>query len=423
MANSFDSNFTEKLAKKVLTSFESKRVLSKNVNTQLLSGQFNPDSGETIKFKRPTDYTSSRTSGGNVTSVTPDSIIRGSAVGTVQDYMTVLMDFNEADQALKMGNDENEFFDAAASRIVTDLEVDFANFMKNNSGLLSGAVGQAVNTWGEVANAGAVMAASGVPAGDLCYGVNPYTQTALADVQRSLGAVDPLVSEAHRDAIISKSFAGMKVITATTLASHTTGAGADRAGTLSAAPTPTYLAAKDTMTQSIAVTAFQANLVVAAGETITIAGCNRLNLNTRQPMIDAAGAKVPFTGVVTATVTLNGSGAGTLVIAGPAIYEATGAHNTVDAAAASGAVVTLGGAASTLYQPNLFWAKDAFSIGSVPIMKLYSTDTIATTKDGLQMRISKYADGDANKQTVRIDIRPAYACLNPFMAGQGFGIA
>ena len=121
-------------------------------------------------------------------------------------------------------------------------------------------------------------------------------------------------------------------------------------------------------------------------------------------------------------MTLGASGEGNLVVTGPAIYEATGAFNTVDSAPVSGDVVTLGGAAETLIQPNLFWHKQAFSIGSVPIEKLYSTDTLATTEDGLQFRISKGTSFRENKQMVRVDFRPAYACLNPFFAGQGYGV-
>ena len=66
MANNFDKNFTTKLAKGVLDGFESSRVLSKTVNTQKLDGKFNPDSGEKVLFKRPTDYTASRTSKGDL---------------------------------------------------------------------------------------------------------------------------------------------------------------------------------------------------------------------------------------------------------------------------------------------------------------------------------------------------------------------
>lgn len=424
MANNFDSNFTRQLARVFLDEFESERVLSKNVNTQLLDGKFNPSSGENVDFKRPTDYTSKRTSNGDISGGNRSDIITGKATGTVQDYFTVDVDYDEADEAIKMDQIE-QLLKPAATRIVTDLEVDYANYMMVNSGLLAGTVGTAASTWDHVAEAGAVMQSTGIPMdGSWCYSVNPYTQTKLASNQRSLGAggsAGGLISEAHQKAIISDNFAGLKVMTATTMSSYTTGVGADRAGTLSANPDVTYVTAKDTMKQTLAVTGFQANLVVAAGETITIAGRNRLNLSTRQPVIDDTGSNVLFTGVVAQTVTLGASGEGNIVINGPAIYEATGAYNTVDSAPISGDVVTLGGAASTLIQPNMFWHKQAFSIGSVPIKKLYSTDTIATTADGLQIRVSKYADGDKNKQIVRFDLRPAYATLNPFFAGHGFG--
>ena len=427
MANNFDSNFTRKLAKGFLQPFESERVLSKNVNTQLLSGQFDPSTGANVDFKRPTDFKSVRTANGDVSGATASDVITGKATGTVQDYFTAFVDYDEADEAIKM-DELDGLLRPLATRIKTDMEIDFAEFMMKNSGLKSGTVGTSASTWDHIAAAGAMMSSSGVPMDQPWhYAVNPYTQATLASNQRSLGAggsAGSLISEAVRKATISENFAGFdKVMAATTLPTYTTGAGADRAGTLSGTPTATYLSAKDTMTQSIAVTAFQANLVVAAGETITVTGRNRLNLSTRNVILDASGATILFSGTVTESVTLGASGEGTLVITGPAIYEATGAYNTVDSALTSGDVVTLGGAASTVIQPNLFWQKGAFAIGSVPMKKLYSTDTLATTEDGLQFRISKYSDGDANKQTVRFDFRPAYAVLNPFFAGQGFGLA
>lgn len=420
MANNLDSNFTRSLAKSFVKKFETSRVLSKNVNTQLLAGKFNSSSGDNVDFKRSTDYTSQRTNDGDITSGARSSIITGKATGTVQDYFTVDVDFNEADEALKM-DQLDALLAPMATRIVTDLELDFGNYCMKNTALVSGSVGTAVTTWDHVAEAGAIMSASGVPMdAPLCYFANPYTQTKLASNQRSLGGETGTMT-ANQKATITPNFAGMNVMTCTTLPSYTTGSGADRAGTLSGTPTATYVAHKDSMTQTIAVTAFQANLVVAAGETITITGRNRLNLSTRQPIIDETGATVLFSGTVTAAVTLNGSGAGNLVITGPGIYEAAGQYNTVASALTSGDVVTLGGAASTLIQPNMFWHKEAFGLGSVPIKKLYSTDTIATTEDGLQFRVSKYADGDANKQIVRFDFRPAYATLNPFFAGKSFG--
>ena len=425
MANNFDSNFTAKLAKGFLSAFEAERVLSKNVNTQKLDGKFDPSTGTLTYFKRPTDYVTVRTAAGDISGATASDIITGKAVGTVQNYFTAFVNFNEADEALKM-DELDELLRPMATRMKNDLELDFAAFMMKNCGLLAGTPGYYVNTWEEVANAGAVLQSSGVPMDSPWYfAVNPYTQRKLAATQRALGAggaAAGLISEAHKKAIITQNFAGFdSVMTATTLASYTTGAGADRAGTLSAAPTLTYVGAKDTMTQTLAVTGFTANHVVAAGEVIQITGRNRLNLATRQTILDDLGAAVLFTGTVTATVTLGSSGEGNLVVTGPAIYEAAGQYNTTATATASGDVVTLLGSASTVYQPNLFWHKDAFAIGSVPIKKLYSTDTLATTKDGLQFRVSKGAGFLENLNKVRIDFRPAYAVLNPFFAGHCYG--
>ncbi len=427
MANSFDSNFTRMLARVFLEKFESMRVLSKNVDTQLLVGKFSPRSGDTVDFKRPTDYRSERTAEGDVSGIVASDITTGKASGIVQNYFTVFVDYNEADEAIKM-DQLDQLLAPMATRIVTDLEIDFAAFMMENSGLLAGTVGTAVTTWDHVARAGALMESSGIPKDGMWnYTINPFTQTSLASDQRSLGAggsAGGLISEAHKLAILSDNFAGMRVMSATTLNSITTFSAADRAGTIDTNPDVTYLTAKDTMTQDYVVLAFGANMEVRAGDILQITGRNRLNLSTRQIIIDETGANIEFSGVCRA-VTLDGAGAGTIVISGPAIFEASGAgagaYNTVDSAPIATDVITLLGANSTLLQPNLFWHKQGFSIGSVPIKKLHSTDTLATTEDGLQMRVSKGVGFLENQQKVRFDFRPAYAALNPFFAGHGWG--
>ena len=425
MANSINL-FTRKLMAGMLEAFETKRVISKTVNTQLLSGAFGSGTGANVDFPRPTDYVSNRTSEGDISGTTAAPIITCKATATVQDYITVEVDYQEADQAINMaGQAEQDFYDSMAQRIVTDLEVDFASFAHLNTALVSGDPGNAVSTWGNVANAGALLSSTGVPTGPWTYVGNPFMQVALADIQRSLGAVDTLVSQAFKDVTLANNFAGFKVLTSTALNSVTTGIFADKAGTLSGTPTATYDSVKNTMTQSLAVTGLTAAGVVKAGEIIQVTGRNRLNLSSKQPVLDASGAQVLWTATVTADVTLSG-GAGTLVCTGPAIFESgsgLGGYNSVDTALTSGDVVTLLYPASAVTQPNLFYHRDAFGIGSVPIEKLFSTDTIGTTKDGLQLRCSKGASIRENKQIVRFDLRPAYAALNPFFAGQGFGDA
>ena len=423
MANNLSSNITRKVARVFLEAFESSRVVTKTVDTQLLSGKFNPSSGSNVDFKRPHDYNSIRTSGGDISSSTKSDIIAGKATGTVQNYFTVATEWGNVEEALELDQLE-QILAPMARRIVTDLEIDLAGYMLKNSSLKYGAHGQAVDAWGDVAGAGALMDSIGVPmSAERYYLMNPFTTSSLANVQNGLNASDQLVRTAWEKAQISQNFGGLRALTSNALSSFTSGTGADRAGTLSSAPDATYVTAKDTMTQTLAVTGFQASMTVKAGDMVTIADVNRLNLDTRTAMIDASGANVAWTGVVTADVTLNGSGAGNLVVAGPAIYEANGQYNTVDAAPANGAVVNILSASATLYQPNLFFTKQAFGLGTVKLPKLYSTDTIATTEDGMSIRVSKYADGDANTQKVRFDLLPAYATFNPFMSGQGFGVA
>jgi len=423
MANTFESNFTRTVAKKVLDRFEANRVLSKNVDTQLVKGAFNPDSGTQVDVKRPTDHTVISSSDGDI-STTRSDIITGKATATVQNYITVAVDYNEVDESLKMGTDADRFWDDIANRVVVDLELKFADFAMKNLGLNYGDPDQGVNSWAEVAGAGALMQASGVPMNKKwCYFLNPHAQVALATEQRSLG-VNPEAGSANAMATINSNFAGFDVKTATTLPTYTLPTTGDLVGAVTAtAVDATYATAKDTMTQSIGVDGIGTFTgTIPAGTVVKVTGVNRLNLSTRNPIVDATGANIVYMATVTADAAFT-SGAGTIVVTGPAIYEASGAYNTVDAAIAENDVITFMGTDATTFQPNLFWHPDALTIASVPIKKLHSTDTVATTADGLQMRISKFSDGAANKQTVRFDLHPAFGVMNPFFGGHGYGVA
>lgn len=421
MANNFDSNFSRKLMQIFLEKFESSRVLSKSVNTQLLDGKFNPTSGTVVDFKRPHDYNAIETAGGDISQSTKSDIISGKASGTVQNYITVATEWANVDEALKL-NQLDEILEPMATRIVTTLEKNFGQFMYKNCNLSYGTPGTRVSTWGHVAGAGSLMDSIGVPKDkSWYYAMNPFTVQALADAQKGIYN-DSLVKSAWERAQLPTSFGGMKAISSNALPTYTAGVGADRAGTLSGTPTATYVAHKDTMIQSLAVAGLQASGTVKAGEIVEVTGRYRLNLSTRDVVLGADGLPIKWRGVVTEDATLSGTGTGTLLVAGPAIREANGQYNTVDTALTSGDVITILNTAATLYQPNMFFHPDAFGIATVKLPKLYSTDTVGTTRDGFSIRVCKYADGDANTQKIRFDLLPAFACFNPFFAGQGFGV-
>lgn len=422
MPNNLESNITRKLAQVFVDGFEASRVLTKTTDTQLLTGKFNPSSGSDVDFKRPHDYRTVRTSGGDISSETKNDIVAGKATGTVQDYFTGAVEWDEVEESLEL-DQLDTIIEPIAARIVTDLETDFGAYMYRNCNLHYGSPGTVVDSWGDVAGAGAYLDSLGVPSGgDRYYVMNPFTTVNLADAQRGLDN-EGLVKTAWQNAQISSKFGALHALTSNALPSYTNGTATDRTGAINGTPTATYVGHKDTMIQSIAVDGFTASATINAGEIVQVTASNRVSLSTRQAFVDHTGAQVAWSGVVTSTVTLDGTGAGTIQVAGPAIRETNGQYNTVDRALADNDVITILGTENAVVQPNLFYHKKAFGLGTVALKKLYSTDTIATTKDGFSIRVSKYADGDANKQKVRFDLLPAYATFNPFFAGQGFGRA
>lgn len=427
MANNTDSNITRQLMRAFIPAFEKQRVLSKTVNTQLFQGRFNPSSGDYVDIKRPHQYLAKRTSGGDISALTANSIISGKATATVQNYITVDIDWTNKEEALRL-DQLTEILMPAAETCIIELETSFCDYMIQNAGLSIGTPGTVIDAWSDIAAQMSLMKSLGVPSMEYYSVVNPATIENLASAQTGLSA-DPsrLVQTAWENAQISTPFAGMRVIASNSLSTWTVSDSADQTGALAANPDVTYVTHKDTMLQTLSVTGLTAAAVVKAGDIIEFTGTGALarsyvNPRTQKTIFDKTGAPVKWRAVVTADATMDGGGAGTLYVAGPAIYEASGQYNNISAALANGDVFDILGTASTEYQPNLFYIKDAFAIAFVKLPKLYSTDTLAVTSDGISIRCSKYSDGDANTQKIRFDLLPAFGTMNPFWAGKGFGL-
>ena len=423
MANNLNSNFSTKLMRAFLPAFERERVVSKTVNTQLFSGRFNPASGTTVDIKRPHQYRSRRTTDGDISSGTNADIQSGKATATVQNYITIKTGWDNVDEALKL-DQLTEILQPAAEEMVTTLETSLQDYMIQNAALSVGDPDTNIDAWTDIAKAGSLLRAIGVP-GPWYYVMSPYVAQNLLNTQTGLSAGDPLVKTAWEMAQLPTKLAGLRALTSNSMSSWTRGAGSDDAGTLSATPTATYVGAKDTMQQTWSVTGFGNGQVIAAGDVLEVTGRYHVNVKTRQIIYDENGTAVPFRVVNTAAVTLDGSGAGDLTVQNAGIFEfssgSSGPYDNISSALASGDVITVLGTTATNYQPALFYNRNAFVLATVKLPKLYSTDTIATTQEGFSIRVSKYSDGDANTQSIRFDMLPAFGCMNPMFAGKGFG--
>ncbi|MHA2069824.1 MAG: P22 phage major capsid protein family protein [Candidatus Thorarchaeota archaeon] len=140
MANNLSSNTTTPLAKGFLKAAESTRVLTKAVNTQLLTGKLNPSSGTTADFKRPHQYNSIETAAGDISAATKSDIIAGKATGTVQNYITVATEWENVEEALEL-DELDKILAPMAREAVTKLETNLGSYMIKNSGLSHGTVG------------------------------------------------------------------------------------------------------------------------------------------------------------------------------------------------------------------------------------------------------------------------------------------
>lgn len=428
MANNFTSVEEKRISNSFIKAFESARVLTKTVNTSLISGDmaFDAKSGDKRYVPRPYRATAVESVDGDITSLTND-ITAGQAVVTVQPMITAFGSWRIIDQALRMGNIE-EVMKPYAYELVTKLEGNLGAFMQKNSGLLSGTPGTPITKWSDVAGMNTLMDSVGVPVndGNTYAVVSPAVRESLADVQKGLAnGDDGLVNDAWKNARISRDFGGLTALSSNHIPTYQSGASTARTGTVLTTPDGTYLTHKDTMIQTVTLTGLTASVTnaVRPGDQIRItqAGRARVNLRNRQIVFDRLGNQEPWTWTAVTGGTTNGSGQVTITVTAPAINETNGAYNNIATAIAAGDTFTLLGTPNTSYQSTLFYHKDAFALATVDIPKLWDKDTIMKSQEGITIRMTKYSNGDANTNKVRFDLLPAFGVLEPLFAGNGFG--
>lgn len=435
MANDLNSNVSTKVAKVIMDGFQASQVLTKTVNTSLISGSNGVDNetGDTVYLKRPHQYKSLETSDGDITGMTKNDIASGRIAATVQPFITVPIEYTNLEEVTQL-NQLQEILMPAGEELATRLETNLGSFIGNNSGLTYGTPGVAVDAWMDVTGASALMKSVGVPdSGERYYVMNPFSQANLSNQQTGLTGADTLVQSAWQNAQITQNFGGLRAISSNALKNYTGGASVDRTGALAGPPDQTYVNAKDTMQQVLSLSGLTASTVdaVRAGDVIEFTGVSALarsvvNVKTREVSMGADGLPIKWRCTVVTGGDTDGAGAVSVTVTNAAIYGNLGGadeqYTNISTGLLGGDVFTILGTNDTIYQPNLAFHKNAFALATLKLPKLHATDTIATTKEGLSMRITKYSDGDANKQKWRIDMLPVLSAVNPLFACRGFGV-
>lgn len=421
MANNLTSNTSQIVLKKFAEKFESSTVLMKTVDRQLVQGELTADTGDTVYLKRPHQFNSLRTAGGDISSSTKNNLIAGKIPATVSNYCTVAVEWTSIEEALKL-NQLDKILEPVADRIVTDIELELASYMMKNGALHLGTVGTAVSKWSDVAQTGSFMKDLGIT-GSMYSVINPWGAQSLAEKQSALQE-NNLVRTAWEKAQISGNFGGVQALMSNALASRQVGA---KGGSLTVKTTPTvtYTDVKDTYQMTVVLTGATASVTnyVRAGDIIEFATSYWIGQQTKQTLEDTTGP-IKFTATVLAAANSDASGDVTVSLSGVSIIDATNPqYNTVSTAIVAGMVAVVRGTANATVKPNLFFSDGFVAMGTVELPKLHALDSAVMTSEqgGLSIRVHRYSDGDKNKQMMRFDVLPAFAVMNPHMGGTFFG--
>lgn len=425
------SNYVNKLVRGFLKAFDSQQCFTKAFNKAVITDTDfrNPVSGDRAYVRRPFDFRAVETPRGDLTAETLNTLQRGRAECVAQDMITVPIEWDLVDESQDLNDEDiNEIMMKASKRMVAKFETNCADYAVKNLGHTLGTVGNTISQWSDVAQIGSFATAMGFP-DDMCYGLfDPWSMERLANAQNGLsGNTGNLVTSAWERAKIPGTFGNVDARMCDTLASYTNGTGYDLADNIvidGVAPTQTYLAAKDTYQTTLALTGFDQNDTLVAGSRLEIAARYWVNQNSKQISVGRDGNPLPYQCVVVTGGTADANGDMSVVVQGPAIYEANGQYNTLSAAiGTSDAVTIISGAADSTYVPSVFMHPEALGLAFVQLPKFYSKESrVITSKDGsFSMRLSMDTDILTGQTVLRIDMQPCLATFNPLLGGVVWG--
>jgi hypothetical protein len=346
--------------------------------------------GESISVRRPTDFT---VRDGRVASV--QDVTEGKFTLTVDKFKGVDFKFTSEELTLQIGE--------LSDRVIKPAMVQLANQIDRDTHALykqvwnwAGTAGQTINSFADFAKAPERLDLGAVPQDERSAVLSPTDMWAMLGSQTALYMQD-LAKDAYRKAKLGM-IGNVDTYSSQNVQTHTGGT-RDNSSPLvkGAGQTTTWATTKDTGTGSLITDGWDASVTIVEGDVFTIDSVFAVNPVTK--------ATLPHLQqfVVRAAAAANGDGSATLTISPPVIT--TGAFQTVSAAPADDATITVMGSASTGYAQNLVFHKNAFSLVMVPLVKPPgAVDVARRSYKGYSVRVIPYYDGTNDVSNWRLDV-------------------
>lgn len=390
-----------KIAKEALFQLKNNLVMGALVHREYKEEFLDPKAGGTVTIRKPVKFVASD----GATRVNQD-VTEGSTSITIDKRKHVSWKFNTNDLTLSIEEYSKRYIAPAMIALAQEVETSlcglYANVWRH-----AGTPGTVPSGFSSLSAAALRLDNGAVPAVRHAV-LNPEAAWTIAN-----GLTGNYVSDKAKTALERGKIgmlAGFDTYSAQSIRLHTVGAYGGTPLIKGASQVSTYASVKDSYTQTLLTDGWTPTTgALAAGDVFTIAGVYAVNPVTKQ----STGQLANF--VVNAAATADGSGNMSISISPPIITS--GAYQTVDAAPADNAAISVKGTASTAYAQNLCFHKNAFALVTTPLeLPDGAAFKSRESADGLSVRVVKDYDIENDEDIIRLDILYGVKAIYPELA-------
>ena len=393
------------ISKEVVRLMENELVLGKLVGTDQLENE-TLKSGGTTKIRRQMQYLGQDN---NLDlSAYSEDVIEGTVTVTMDQTWSNKVSVSALDRTLSFDRYSDMILKPMARRAAERVEGSIASLYPAFY-WFDGTPGTIPATFASVADAGAIFTDAGNAIGGR---IGVHSPAATAKLAGSIAATN--VQGANKVALekaMFGNFAGFDNYQSAFIPTHTVGVATGTPLVNGGAQNVTYLAVKDTWSQSLITDGWTNSTagILKAGDVFTIAGVFAVNPNTK----DSTQRLQTFTVLADAASGAT-TGPATLTISPPIIT--TGAFKTVTAAPADNAAITVKtGTGGAGYRQSLLLDPMSIALVSRPLDIPAGNGLKTSTISGefVTMSVSEWVDGNTLSQNMRFDMLWKPVVLDP----------
>lgn len=357
--------------------------------------------GDTIRIRRPADFTV-RTGA----TASSQDVIEGNTSLVVDQQIGIDFQFTSTDLTLKVEDMGERIIKPAMSNLVNTLALDVLTQMYRGTYNYVGAPGTRISSFAAFSKAPERLDELAAPNDQRGAVLCPNDFWGMVGSNTALYAPN-IVQTALRTGELGD-LGGLSTWMSQVVPSHTVGPLGGTPLINGGSQNVTYDTAKLTWSQSLITdgwTAAAANRL-KQGDVFTIANVFMVNPKTK------ATTSILQQFVVNADVSSDGSGNLTANISPPIITS--GPYQTVNAAPADNAAITVLGTASTAYRQNLAFHKNAMALAVVPMeMPAAAYGASRQSYKGLSVRVIPTYDGTNDISKWRLDLLYGRKLIDP----------